>query len=372
MATVIPKKGQIVLTKEAFDAKAAAGELIPGAEYLISNIQYATAEELNNTATSLNTEIDAVENRVTETERQIGAIPEWAKQENKPTYTAEEVGALPNTTQYVSSVNGQSGAITDIATTEELNDVATSFNTKMSELQGQIDTKAPISLIQGDQILRGNLNASISDIDLNSKKGENGEIIIRGYNITNAPNVSIASVLVLPYTRDWVAQLYYDIGNNQIYTRTFTNANIWSAWKKIVTTDELNLANYPIGSIYMSTNSISPASIFGGTWERLKDRFLLAAGDTYAAGSTGGEAQHTLTTDEIPKHRHSSDSYQNGYPSTYLDGGKYCTWVNYGKTNNNEPDTSDGGPIRTSWVGGGQPHNNMPPYLAVYIWKRTA
>ena len=120
MATVIPKKGQIVLTKEAFDAKAAAGELIPGAEYLINNIQYATTEELNNTATSLNTEITNTGNRVTEVERQISSIPEWAKQEHKPTYTAEEVGALPNTTQYDSSVNGQSGAITDIATQTEV------------------------------------------------------------------------------------------------------------------------------------------------------------------------------------------------------------------------------------------------------------
>ena len=120
MATVIPKKGQIVLTKAAFDAKAAAGQLIPGAEYLISDIQYATSEELNNTAASLNTEIDNVENRVAEAERQISSIPEWAKQENKPTYTAEEVGALPNTIQYVSSVNGQSGAITGIATQTEV------------------------------------------------------------------------------------------------------------------------------------------------------------------------------------------------------------------------------------------------------------
>ena len=47
---------------------------------------------------------------------------------------------------------------------------------------------------------------------------------------------------------------------------------------------------YPVGSIYMSVNATSPASLFGGTWEQLKDRFLLAAGDTYAAGSTGGEA----------------------------------------------------------------------------------
>jgi hypothetical protein len=69
---------------------------------------------------------------------------------------------------------------------------------------------------------------------------------------------------------------------------------ITSLWEKI----------YPVGSIYISANSTSPANLFGGTWEQIKDRFLLAAGGTYAAGSTGGEATHTLTVDEMPNHVH--------------------------------------------------------------------
>ena len=130
---------------------------------------------------------------------------------------------------------------------------------------------------------------------------------------------------------------------------------------------------YPVGAIYMSVNSTNPGSLFGGKWEQIKDRFLLSAGDTYTAGSTGGEAQHTLTVDEMPKHRHSSDSYLDGYANSGLAGqGGYCTWVNYGTESNNEPNWGESGPVRTSWVGGSQPHNNMPPYLAVYIWKRTA
>lgn len=95
---------------------------------------------------------------------------------------------------------------------------------------------------------------------------------------------------------------------------------------------------YPVGSIYMSVNSINPSELFGGTWEQLKDRFLLGAGDTYSAGSTAGEAAHTLTVDEIPTHTHT-----------------------YRYTN---PPTSN--------TGGGQAHNNMPPYLVVYMWQRTA
>ena len=57
---------------------------------------------------------------------------------------------------------------------------------------------------------------------------------------------------------------------------------------------------YPVGSIYMSVNSTSPATLFGGTWTQIQDTFLLAAGSTYAAGATGGEATHTLTENEMP------------------------------------------------------------------------
>ena len=133
---------------------------------------------------------------------------------------------------------------------------------------------------------------------------------------------------------------------------------------------------YPVGSIYISVTDTSPASLFGGTWEQLKDRFLLAAGDSYAAGSVGGTAEHTLTVDEIPKHRHASDSYMDGFAATTTGADNYVTWVNYGTKNNNEPTTVVGslgnGPVRTSWVGGSQPHNNMPPYRSVYMWQRIA
>lgn len=73
---------------------------------------------------------------------------------------------------------------------------------------------------------------------------------------------------------------------------------------------------YPVGSIYMSVSSTDPGTIFGGTWERIKDRFLLAAGDTYTAGNTGGAASTAYTPagtvggtsliqEQIPAHSHS-------------------------------------------------------------------
>ena len=121
-------------------------------------------------------------------------------------------------------------------------------------------------------------------------------------------------------------------------------------------------AIYPVGSIYQSVNSTSPATLFGGTWERIEDKFLLAAGSTYAAGSTGGEASVSLTAAQNGPHTHaayyadSSGSKSFGY-----------SYTNKGEQSNASTDSSG---IASS--GSGQPHNNMPPYLAVYAWQRTA
>ena len=117
---------------------------------------------------------------------------------------------------------------------------------------------------------------------------------------------------------------------------------------------------YPIGSIYISTDETSPAELFGGTWEQIKDTFLLAAGDTYEAGETGGSATHTLTIDEMPSHNHTVKGT--------VGAGGYAEGVSFGNSAT---------PGYTSYVGmsgsgGGKPHNNMPPYLAVFIWRKVA
>ena len=61
---------------------------------------------------------------------------------------------------------------------------------------------------------------------------------------------------------------------------------------------------YPVGSIYLSVSGTDPQTLFGGTWARLEDVFLLAAGAKHAAGSTGGEESHILTEPEIAPHKH--------------------------------------------------------------------
>ena len=117
---------------------------------------------------------------------------------------------------------------------------------------------------------------------------------------------------------------------------------------------------YPVGSIYMTLDTLDPNTQWAGTtWVRLEDRFLLGASSTYAANSQGGEATHTLTVQEMPSHTHS------------VRGKSIAAGSGSGTAFRLEPD-------KTAWVGSttsngsNQPHNNMPPYLAVYMWQRTA
>ena len=65
---------------------------------------------------------------------------------------------------------------------------------------------------------------------------------------------------------------------------------------------------YPVGSVYVSFNSADPSTLFGGTWQRLKDTFLLANGDTYAPNTSGGSATKTIGVNNMPSHNHSVNS----------------------------------------------------------------
>lgn len=118
---------------------------------------------------------------------------------------------------------------------------------------------------------------------------------------------------------------------------------------------------YLVGDIYITTNSTNPSTIWSGTtWELIKDRFLLGSGDTYTLGSTGGEATHTLTVDEMPSHQH----LQNAAAATSSPSGgsgRIDPWVQGERF----------GTAKVSATGGNQAHNNMPPYRVVNQWLRT-
>ena len=131
---------------------------------------------------------------------------------------------------------------------------------------------------------------------------------------------------------------------------------------------------YPVGCIYQSASSTSPAELFGGTWEQIKDRFLLAAGDTYAAGSTGGEAAHALMVQEIAKHNHTvrMSGYTN-WPQETIRGYilKFDLNVidNMGSGLATLPHVGNAD-INIQNTGENAAHNNMPPYKVFYFWQR--
>lgn len=196
-------------------------------------------------------------------------------------------------------------------------------------------------------------------------------------------------------------------------------------------TDLINTI-YPVGSIYMSVISTSPQILFGGTWEQIKDTFLLASGDTYASDGDVATAQHgsatvSLTEEQMPRHTHIQDSHnhtqnshnhtQNAHShgtkydnssyvvkedstgatnkrvtavssgSTYVDTASTAKFHNYNATksvtatNNSATATNQSATATNKFTGGtnsteaaqnGSAHENMPPYMAVYCWKRTA
>ena len=154
---------------------------------------------------------------------------------------------------------------------------------------------------------------------------------------------------------------------------------------------------YPVGAIYISLNSVSPATLFGGTWEALEGRFLVGCDSgAFAAGATGGADDSALTAAAIPSHTHEIINYS---ASNIIDNPCFVVLqqgdgnlVHYTGTSNNvsgvvwNAGTSGvgtgsyrsiylGGPDKYLPAAGGGTttyHNNIPPFVWVYMWKRTA
>lgn len=182
---------------------------------------------------------------------------------------------------------------------------------------------------------------------------------------------------------------------------------------------------YPVGSIYMSLEETSPAALFGGSWTAISGKFLIAANDSYAAGSTGGAASvtsggssaantggtslttggssaanagaTTLTVDQIPEHKHIVATVNESASSenrTSITNQPVITAGNYYKTERKKDGIGEGND-KVNATGGGKSHTHtiahthsisshthtmahthsvstMPPYYAVYMWRRTA
>ena len=128
---------------------------------------------------------------------------------------------------------------------------------------------------------------------------------------------------------------------------------------------------YPVGSIYMSVNSVDPSALFGGTWEQVSQgRVIVGAGsndgytftvDSYESQTLNsksnplGEYSHKLTINEMPEHSH---SYNTISGQSKMESGEGSVGT-----------TEEG---RTGVAGGNAEHNNIQPYMVAYIWKRVS
>lgn len=128
---------------------------------------------------------------------------------------------------------------------------------------------------------------------------------------------------------------------------------------------------YPVGSLYMSTNSTNPSTLFGGTWQPYaQGRCLIGAGQgddgttsmSFTAGSIGGTYKEKLTVENLPSHDHALRLMVN----TYAQGGGTTNGAGIPYPSGN------GAPNYVEANGGNVAHNNLQPYMPVYIWRRTA
>lgn len=189
--------------------------------------------------------------------------------------------------------------------------------------------------------------------------------------------------------------------------------------------DEVISKVYPVGSIYMSVNDTDPGTLFGGTWQQIQGKFLLGASSGHSAGSTGGAETVTLSAGNIPAHTHTIPDHTHTVPNHIhtvpahthtatastagvhshnirrtmnaasgsaryafegtadvfkptLDAGAHTHTITvaskaaFNTTSSGTCTTGSGGSGNTGSTGSGSAVGIMPPYLAVYMWKRTA
>ncbi|QCT71074.1 Gp37-like protein [Eubacterium maltosivorans] len=201
-------------------------------------------------------------------------------------------------------------------------------------------------------------------------------------------NTTIGSIAAVPNDEGYDTYGLKITSGNLLSLRTGLYLNISSGYKVSIHTDNgasLGMSDnivsldgtiyiqnktfldrtYPVGSIYMSVNSTSPATLFGGTWVEIQGRFLLGRSSSYGNGSTGGAASVAISTAQMPSHGHTIRGWNIGANGALPDTTPY-NWVGYDRSGWYSVDSV------ISKTGSGSAHDNMPPYLAVYMWKRTA
>lgn len=220
------------------------------------------------------------------------------------------------------------------------------------------------------KIIKSTIKATFPNVDaavtatpteLNKKTA----IVSDGTNATFNTNITAAKIKTLVGISEPAITSGTD-SNGDVVPSLATDISAAEVRTLIGASDVTFLTVYPVGAIYMSvSNTTLPGDLFGGTWASIgQGRMLVgfddatenADTDFTTVEATSGSKTHTLTTNEMPAHTHSF-TQENTRGTGSLGAG------------NGDSSFST---VNTSSTGGGQAHNNMPPYLVVYMWKRTA
>ena len=281
-------------------------------------------------------------------------------------------------TKFIGNLQGNADSATKANQDKNGKDI-TGYLYKTEDLT--LNSNAEILTVGNISEILNSFCTKFKNIQGTASYGENSPTSIKSLNDNKAPKTSPAFSGTPTAPTPGV-----DTNNTQLATCGFVRNAIAKYAPMLDTLKKV----YPVGSIYMSTVSTNPATLFGfGTWEAMPaGRVLLAQGKsswgtTYNAGSTGGEATHQLTVGELPAHNHTASTNTTGNHTH-----QFQLYGPNGDTNLNFPSDYDTNYARNKGTtlsagnhshtininntGSSQSHNNMQPYLTVYMWKRVS
>lgn len=276
-------------------------------------------------------------------------------------------------TKFIGNLQGNADSATKANQDKNGKDI-TGYLYKTEDLT--LNSNAEILTVGNISEILNSFCTKFKNIQGTASYGENSPTTLKSLNDNKAPKTSPAFSGTPTAPTPGV-----DTNNTQLATCGFVRNAIAKYAPMLDTMKKI----YPVGSIYMSTVSTNPATLFGfGTWEAMPaGRVLLAQGKsswgtTYNAGSIGGEATHQLTVGELPQHTHTASTNTTGsHAHTYR---TFYGTTGYGPDGSSDREKtintgSSGNHTHTVTInntGSNQAHNNLQPYIAVYIWKRTA
>ena len=277
-------------------------------------------------------------------------------------------------TKFIGNLQGNADSATKANQDKNGKDI-TGYLYKTEDLT--LNSNAEILTVGNISEILNSFCTKFKNIQGTASYGENSPTSIKSLNDNKAPKTSPAFSGTPTAPTPEV-----DTNNTQLATCGFVRNAIAKYAPMLDTMKKI----YPVGSIYMSTVSTNPATLFGfGTWEAMPAGHVLLAqgksswGTTYNAGSTGGEATHQLTVGELPSpsnHTHTHPGWQMGEGIRHQDG---CSAIpqrgDRGGYNGTYTFSTAGNHSHTITVnntGSNTAHNNMQPFIVTYIWRRTA